>query len=171
MEVQRLLVDDGSSCDIIFLEAFMKIRIKANALKECVGGLVGFTGHEAPIVGILTLPMNLGEWPRATTEMIDFLVMDLPSAYNGIFGRTSLSAMGIVTSVRHQLIKFPTPNGIGQVRGNHPAPRGFYYTSKKNSINPPSIKITDKKGGTSTKKSITASLLKLSYLKFIFFDF
>src|SRR5438270_6259115 len=45
-----------------------------------------------------------------------FLVMDLPSAYNGILGRTSLSAMGIITSVCHQLIKFPTPNGIDQVR-------------------------------------------------------
>src|SRR3954463_965673 len=96
MEVRRLLIDDGSSCDIIFLEAFMKMGIKTSALKECVGGLVGFTGHEAPIIGILTLPMTLGEWPRAATEMIDFLIMDLPSAYNGILGRTSLSAIRIV---------------------------------------------------------------------------
>src|SRR3954462_7301101 len=103
MEVRRLLIDDGSSCDIIFLEAFMKMGIKTNDLKECVGGLVGFTGHEAPIVGILILPVTLGEWPKAATEMIDFLVMDLPSAYKGILRRTSLSAMGIITSVRHQL--------------------------------------------------------------------
>src|SRR4051812_48840431 len=102
----------------------MKIEIKANAFKDCVGGLVGFTGHEAPIMGILTLPMTLGEWPRAAIEMIDFLLMDLPSDYNGILGRTSLSDMGIVTSLRHQLIKFPPLNGIGQVRGDQPASRG-----------------------------------------------
>src|SRR3954465_6329466 len=102
---------------------------KSQRLEGVCGGLVGFTGHEAPIVGILTLPMTLGEWPRTATEMIDFVVMDLPSAYNGILGRTLLSAMGIVTSVRHQLIKFPTPHGIGQVRGDQPASRGCYYTS------------------------------------------
>ena len=133
----------------------MKMGIKANALKECVGGLVGFTGHEAPIVGILTLPMTLGEWPRAATEMIDFLVMDLPSAYNGILGRTSLSAMGIVTSVRHQLTKFPTPNKIGLVRGDQPASRGCYYTSAKNSIKPASVKVIDKEGRTPAEQAMT----------------
>src|SRR4051812_29029643 len=144
MEGRCMLIDNGSLCDIVFLEAFMKMGIKASALKECIGGLVGFTGHEAPIVGILTLPMTLGEWPRAATEMIDFLVMDLPSAYNGILGRTSVSAMGIVTSLRHQLIKFPTPNRIGQVRGDQPASRGCYYTMAKDSIKPASVKTIDK---------------------------
>ena len=140
-----MLIDDGSSCDILYLEAFMNMGIKTNALKEYVGGFVGFTGHEVPIVGILTLPLTLGEWPKATTKMINFLIADVPSAYNGILGRTSLFTRGIITSVRHQLIKSPTPNGIGQVREDQPASRGCYYTMEKDSIKPHQLRLSTKR--------------------------
>lgn len=61
-EVKRLLVDNGSSCDIFFLEAFSKMGINPKNLKPCSGGLVGFTGHETPLTGLITLPLSIGEW-------------------------------------------------------------------------------------------------------------
>src|SRR3954468_1209963 len=64
IEVRRVLVDNGSSCDILSLAAFTKMGIDSTNLKPCIGGLVSFTGHEAPIIVIISLPLTLGTWPR-----------------------------------------------------------------------------------------------------------
>lgn len=89
MEVRRLLIDNGSSCNILYLDGFLKMGIKSRCLTPCVGDFVSFTGYEAPITGMTTLPLTLGEWPNMTTEMVDFLVMDLLSTYNDIIGNVS----------------------------------------------------------------------------------
>lgn len=86
-EVGRILIDNRGSCDILYLDVFMKMKIKPSSLKPCAGGLVSFTEHEAPIMGMVTPPMTIGEWPKATTEMVNFMIMDLPSTYNAIVGR------------------------------------------------------------------------------------
>lgn len=74
VEVRRLFLYKRSSCDVMFLNVFMiKKWIKSSFMMPYMGGLAGFTGHEAPItwddciVGLKT-----------TTKMIDFLVMDVP---------------------------------------------------------------------------------------------
>lgn len=89
VEVRCLLVHNGSSCDILFLEAFMKMGIKMSSLKPYSMGLIGFTGHESPIIEMTTLPLTFGKWPITTTETVDCLVTDLLSAYNGIINKPS----------------------------------------------------------------------------------
>src|SRR3954471_22011678 len=114
IEVGRFLVVNGSSCGILSLATFNKMGINSSNLKPCVGGLVSFAGHEAPIIGIISLPFILGNWPKAATEMFEFLVIDMPSAYNGILGRTSQALFGAITSIKHQVMKLPTQAGIGE---------------------------------------------------------
>lgn len=41
-QVRRLLVNNRSFCDILFLEAFSKMGIDPKNLNLCSGGLVGF---------------------------------------------------------------------------------------------------------------------------------
>src|SRR4051812_24581242 len=89
IEVRRFLIANRSSCDILSLATFTKMGIESSNLKPCVGGLESFMGHEAPIMGIISLPLALGTWPKIATEIVEFLVIDRPSAYNRILGRTS----------------------------------------------------------------------------------
>lgn len=42
--------------------------------------------------------------------------------------------MGAIPSVRHQMFKFPTKQGIGIVRGDQPTSRNMYYTQVKKFI-------------------------------------
>lgn len=72
IEVRRVLVDNVISCDILSISAFSKMGISEQNLKPCMDGLVSFTGHEATIKGMITLPLTLGEWPKAATEIVDF---------------------------------------------------------------------------------------------------
>ena len=69
-------------------------------------------------MGVISLPMIVGEYPRQSYVMSDFLVIDKPSTFNAVLCRPSLRALKAITSIYHLLIKFPTPNGVGQVQGN-----------------------------------------------------
>ena len=60
----------------------------------------------------MTLPVTMGEEGAQLTKMVDFLVVDNPSPYNIILGRTALNKAKAVISTHHLKVKFPTPNGI-----------------------------------------------------------
>lgn len=51
--------------------------------------MIGFTWHEANVIGTITLPLTIGTWPRVATEMAQFLIVNMPPAYNEILGRPS----------------------------------------------------------------------------------
>ena len=55
----------------------------------------------------------IGDGLEKTTHMVDFLVVDKPSAYNIILGRPTLNAVKAMVSTYHLAMKFPTPFGEG----------------------------------------------------------
>ena len=63
--------------------------------------------------------------------MVRFLIVDAPSAYNMLLGKPSLNAIMVVSSAYHMIIKFPTANGAGMVRGNQRIARECYSASMK----------------------------------------
>ena len=77
-------------------------------------------------MGVITLPLTVGEYPRESYVMADFLVIDQPSPFNAVLGRPALKALKAITSIYHLLLKFPTPNRVGQVRGNQEEARRCY---------------------------------------------
>ena len=77
----------------------------------------GFTGDSVILEGIIKLAVTLGEPPQMATIVIDFLVVNYPSAFNGVLGRLLLRALKAVTSIHCLTIKFPTTVGTCQVRG------------------------------------------------------
>ena len=58
-------------------------------------------------------------------------MVDCPSAYNIILGRTALNAFQAITSTYHLAIKFPTDLGVGTVRGEQTVARECYVASLK----------------------------------------
>ena len=45
--------------------------------------------EEINVQGVVTLPLTLGEEPKTTTIMVDFVVVKVPSAYNVLLGKPS----------------------------------------------------------------------------------
>ncbi|GFS31826.1 hypothetical protein Acr_00g0019390 [Actinidia rufa] len=78
--------------------------------------LVGFTGDRVTPLGSIALPVTLGDAPRQTTKMVTFLVVDCPSAYNIIVGRTALNEFKAIPSTYHLKVKFPTSQGVGEAK-------------------------------------------------------
>nr|XP_009387420.1 PREDICTED: uncharacterized protein LOC103974340 [Musa acuminata subsp. malaccensis] len=128
-QVRRIMVDIGSSADILYPDAFQKLVVSHDALKPMNSTLTGFTGESISPLGTITLPLTLGEVPRTKTVMATFLVVDLPTAYNAILGRPTLNKFRTVISTYHRTLKFPTRAGVGVARGSPRESRRCYLTA------------------------------------------
>ncbi|KAL0456024.1 UNVERIFIED_CONTAM: hypothetical protein Slati_0941600 [Sesamum latifolium] len=118
MEIRRILVDSGSSMDILFAEAFRMMGLKRENLAPKETTLMGFEGSTIRALGEIVLPISLGEEPCTRTIIANFLVVDTKHpSYNIILGRPTLNAIGAVISTYCLKIKFPTKYGVGEVRG------------------------------------------------------
>jgi hypothetical protein len=86
--------------------------IDRERIKPFGSPLVGFGGEVVYPIGIIPLPVTAGTTPRLSTVMVDFLVIDRPSAYNAIIGQPTLNKLRAATSTYHLMMKFPTEEGV-----------------------------------------------------------
>ncbi|XP_012829108.1 PREDICTED: uncharacterized protein LOC105950302 [Erythranthe guttata] len=124
--VKKILVDGGSSADIIYYGAFEKLGIANAKLAPVKTPLVGFAGHAVEALGEISLVLSLGSFPRRATNTVNFLVVKAPSTYNVILGRPSMNLFRAIPSTYHMKLKFPTTNGIGEAVGDQRVARECY---------------------------------------------
>ncbi|KAK3007992.1 hypothetical protein RJ639_013768 [Escallonia herrerae] len=129
-DMKRILMDNGSS-----VEAFQKMNIPPDRLRKIDTPLYGFYNHPVICEGIIALPVTVGAPPTQAKLMLDFVVVRIPSAYNAILGRTALNQLRTVVSTYHMKMKFPTENGVGEVKGDQMVARQCYMASCQNRAN------------------------------------
>ena len=110
-----VLVDNGSSVDILYYQAFQQMRIDKEWLTPTNAPLVGFEGTKVFPLGAITLAVAAGDYPQQITREVTFLVVDCSSAYNAILERPTLNSWKAVTSTYHLMIKFQTDYGVGEL--------------------------------------------------------
>ena len=61
--IRRVLVDNGSSADILYYLAFQEMRLRQDLLHPVNSPLVGFGGMKVQSVGTVTLPVVVRAYP------------------------------------------------------------------------------------------------------------
>ena len=87
VEVRRIMVDTGSSVNVMYRGCFDQMGLGSNQLIAFLEPLYGFTGDAVIPIGCIRLPLTVGDSDRHSTTMADFLVINSPFAYNVVMGR------------------------------------------------------------------------------------
>ena len=122
----RILVDNDSFADIIYLPAFQQLKLDLKRLRPFESPLISFSGDRVYPKGIVTLTITVGTHPKQLTRQLDFLVVDCPSSYNVIIGRPTLKKWKAATSTYCMKVKFLTDNGVGKVKRDQILTRECY---------------------------------------------
>ncbi|XP_074374330.1 uncharacterized protein LOC141714711 [Apium graveolens] len=127
--VKKMLVDNGSSVDVLYHHAFSRMDIGDRRLENSRTPLYGFTGNEVHVVGTIDMPILFGSPPCQIWKMVKFHVISASSSFNAILGRTTITALRAITSISHLKMKFPTDFGVGEMIGDQVTTRECYLTT------------------------------------------
>ncbi|VFQ80944.1 unnamed protein product [Cuscuta campestris] len=131
VDVARVLVDTGSSVNILYLETFQKLRLCRTQLEPLKTPLSGFTGDTVEAEGSIVLPVELGLGDKTVWKRMRFIVVDIKCVHNAILGRPGINKVRAVISMPHLCMKFHTPGGVGEVRGDQRNARECYARAVK----------------------------------------
>ena len=124
--MHQVLVDNGSSANILYYPAFQQMRIDRERLSPMNTPLVGFGRTRVFPLGVITISITTGNYPQQITRDVTFLVVDCSSAYNAILGWPTLNSQKAATSTYHLMIKFLIEHGVGELHGSQVATRECY---------------------------------------------
>ncbi|XP_010451519.1 PREDICTED: uncharacterized protein LOC104733653 [Camelina sativa] len=125
--VTRILIDTGSSVNVIFKDVLIQMEIDLRNTVHETQPLTGFDGDTIMTIGTLTLPIYVGR----TMQCFNFAIVDKPIVYNVILGTPWLHKMRAVASTYHQCVKFPNAYGIYTLRGDPLMARTCFIIEKK----------------------------------------
>ncbi|VFQ80482.1 unnamed protein product [Cuscuta campestris] len=131
VDVARVLVDTGISVNILYLETFQKLRLCRTQLEPLKNPLSGFTGDTVEAEGYIVLPVELRSGEKTVWKRMRFIVVDIKCVHNAILGRPGINKVGAVISMPHLCMKFHTPDGVGEVKGDQRNARECYAWAVK----------------------------------------
>ncbi|XP_050920473.1 uncharacterized protein LOC127138115 [Lathyrus oleraceus] len=111
--LSRVLVDTGSSLNVMPKSSFAKLTVEGLVMKPSELIVRAFDGTKRTVIGEVNLPMKIG--PH--TFLITFFVMDIYPTYSCLLGRPWIHSAGVVTSTLHQKLKFLADDKLVIVEG------------------------------------------------------
>ncbi|KAF8108360.1 hypothetical protein N665_0110s0002 [Sinapis alba] len=115
LEVGRVLVDTGSTVNVIFQDNLHRMKIELGEVLPTLKLLIGF----------------LWVMAKEVTKIVDFAVIDNPTIYYMIMGMPWISAMKAMPPTYHLDIKFPTANRISAICGSQKQSRLCFLAEHK----------------------------------------
>ncbi|XP_074323313.1 uncharacterized protein LOC141660245 [Apium graveolens] len=129
--VYRAFMDNGSSTNILDYSFYKKIGFPNRDMLMDDAWVYRFSSEGIKVMGSIRLPFTLGESPISITKMLEFKVLNQESSHNMLLGRPFLREMRVINFIHHLTINFPTPNGVGSIKGSQYDSRECYRQAMK----------------------------------------
>ncbi|KAK9705346.1 hypothetical protein RND81_07G049900 [Saponaria officinalis] len=134
--VRRVLVDGGSSANLIMMDALKAMSINEDQIVKKSDILVGFSGETKSTMGEIYLPT----YTEGVSSYEKFGVLDCLSSYNAILGRPWIHNVKGIPSTHHQCVKVPISWGTATIKGEAKSAQDCYMKALKTSrIDEPAI--------------------------------
>ena len=91
------------------------MKLPYGQLYKINSSLIGFIENLVQVNGAIDLPVMASIEHHQSTVKLTFMVVQAPLAYNAILGWPELNAFLAIVSIYHLMMKFLTPNGVGEV--------------------------------------------------------
>ncbi|XP_014499586.1 uncharacterized protein LOC106760694 [Vigna radiata var. radiata] len=131
-DVSKVLIDQGSSVNILYWTTFQKMELTEDAITPFHEQIVGFARERVDTRGYLDLRTRLGTGDKSREIRVRFLLVEANTSYNAFLGRPCLNAFGAIVSTPHLAMKFPSESGeICTVRADQKTVRQCYTASLK----------------------------------------
>ncbi|XP_065621950.1 uncharacterized protein LOC136064302 [Quercus suber] len=103
-DVKRVMVDQGSTVEIMYPDLYKGLNLKPDDLTPYNSPLVSFQGRVVTPKGQIRLPMQTG----SEVVEVDIIIVDVYSPYTAIVARPWLHTLEAVSSTLHQKVKYPS---------------------------------------------------------------
>ena len=113
-DVKTVMVDQGSAAEIMYLDLYKGLNLKAEDLTPYNSPLVSFEGKIIIPKGQIRLLVQTS----SEVVEVDFIVVDAYSPYLVIIARPWLHTLGVVSSTLHQKVKYPFEGQIKEILGD-----------------------------------------------------
>jgi hypothetical protein len=123
--IRKILVDNGSSTNILLFKTFEKMNLSQHRLHPPEYPLQGFGRKPIKPVEKVSLPVYFGDLDNARTETLTFDVVDIYHPYLAIFGRGFMNKFDAVIRQEFLCMKIPAPKGVITVFGDQQEARNI----------------------------------------------
>src|SRR5215216_4094090 len=116
----RILIDGGSSINILYRDTMEKLNIKEKQLlpnRTVFHGIV--PGLYCSPIGKIKIDVLFGDKTHFRREPIWFKVVDLDNPYHALLGRPALAKFMAVPHYAYLKLKMPGPKGIIAIAGDY----------------------------------------------------
>jgi hypothetical protein len=119
VKLNRVLVDEGSPLNILFLKTFDQMGLSRSLLRPSRAPFHDIVpGAATTPVGQITLPVTFGSRENFRTEHLQFEVTNFETVYNAFLGRPTLDKFMAIPHYAYLVLKMPGPRGVISIRGD-----------------------------------------------------
>jgi hypothetical protein len=129
-DVTKILIDNGSHAEILFLATFDRMGFDRKQLRELPKPLYSFGGKRIKTVGAITLPVSFGTPKNPSTKYTTFDVVDVTYPYNAIFRRGLLNTFVAALHLVYLCLKIPATSGVITIFGSQQEARNIEAEGK-----------------------------------------
>jgi hypothetical protein len=113
VRLTKVLMDGGSSLNIIYAETLGLLRIDLSSVRAGAAPFHGIIpGKRVQALGQLNLPICFGTPSNFRRETLTFEVVGFRGTYHAVLGRPCYAKFMVVPNYTYLKLKMPGPNGV-----------------------------------------------------------